>query len=151
MNQVFQPVIHALSETLADTYALYLKTQNFHWNVTGPNFRMLHEMFKEQYGELAEAVDVIAERIRALDHKTPASFSAFQRLTTIKDAHVELPSHEMLQVLVADHQYVIEKLKKTHAIADEINDIGTVSVLEDRIVEHGKTLWMLKASLNNLK
>lgn len=146
MNQVLQPVVHALSETLADTYALYLKTQNFHWNVTGPNFRMLHAMFEEQYQELAEAVDTIAERIRALDHKTPASFSAFQRLTNIKEAHVELKANDMLQELVADHQYVIEKLKKTHAIADEINDIGSVSVLEDRIVEHEKTLWMLKAS-----
>jgi starvation-inducible DNA-binding protein len=140
-------VVSALSEILADTYALYLKTQNYHWNVTGPTFTMLHALFETQYNELALAVDVIAERIRALGHKAPASFSAFQRLTHIKDGHAEAKAHDMLQDLLTDHQTVMENLRKARIIADEVSDVGTVSLLEDRLGEHEKTAWMLNASM----
>lgn len=136
-----------LIEVLADTYALYLKTQNFHWNVEGQNFYALHKLFEKQYEELEDAVDTIAERIRALGEKAPASFSAFQKITNIQEGNIHAKSEEMLQALANDHQYLSEKLKKVLAIADEIGDIGTATILEDRIEDHEKAHWMLKASL----
>lgn len=139
--------ITTLSEILADTYALSLKTQNFHWNVTSPCFKMLHSLFEEQYDELADAVDTIAERIRALGHKAPASFSAFQKLTQIKEGDVDAKAADMVRLLAEDHQYLAEKLKTAHAATDAAGDIGTASLLEDRIRSHEKTHWMLKASL----
>lgn len=140
-------LILALSEILADTYALSLKTQNFHWNVTSPCFKMLHSLFEEQYDELAEAVDILAERIRALGHKSPASFSAFQKLTQIKEGDVDAKAAEMIKALAEDHQYLAEKIKTVHGLADTHGDIGTASLLEDRIRSHEKTVWMLKASV----
>ncbi len=140
-------VVSTLSEILADTYALYLKTQNYHWNVTGPTFKMLHSLFEGQYEELADAVDTIAERIRSLGQKAPASFSAYQRLTRIKEGHADTKAHDMLLELANDHRVLVEELKKARAIADEVSDIGTIVMLEDRIRDHEKTLWMLNASV----
>lgn len=139
-------IITLLNEILADTYALYVKTQNFHWNVTGENFSALHLFFEGQYEELAEAVDVIAERIRALDHKVPAGFNAFQKITNIKEGNPDTKASAMLQELAEDHQYLCKKLKKAHEVADETSDIGTVALIEDRIREHEKAHWMLQAS-----
>lgn len=139
-------IIQVLSEVLADTYALYLKTQNFHWNVTGPDFKSLHLFFEGQYEELADAVDTVAERIRSLNQKAPASFSAFQKMTSIKEGDINTKATDMLHELAADHQYLSEKLKKAHTIADTHNDIGTASLFEDRIRAHEKMHWMLSAS-----
>lgn len=140
-------VVTALSEILADAYAITLKTQNYHWNVTGPMFYMLHKMFEEQYDALADEVDTIAERIRALGHKAPASFSAFQRLTNVKEGHADAKPHDMLLDLGNDHRAFVEKLKKARAIADNESDIGSIVMLEDLIRDHEKTLWMLTASV----
>lgn len=141
------PVASILCEFLADTYALYLKTQNFHWNVEGPHFPALHKLFEEQYEALASAVDGIAERIRAIGEKAPATFSAFQKITHVKEGDAHASAEEMIQALVADHHYLSEQAKKVHTIAEEASDIGTISFIEDRIKEHDKTAWMLKASL----
>lgn len=141
------PSANALCEILADTYALYLKTQNFHWNVEGPHFRELHKLFEGQYEELAEAIDSIAERIRALGHKAPASFSAYQKISHIQEGDAHAKSDEMLRALANDHQHLSEHLKKARAIADEVSDVGTISLLEDRVLEHDKAAWMLNASL----
>lgn len=138
-------MITGLSEVLADTYALYLKTQNFHWNVTGPTFRMLHLLFDEQYDELADAVDTIAERIRALGAKAPASFSAYQKTTKIKEGNINATASEMLHELVTDNHYLVEKLKQVHHIAEETSDVATASLLEDRMLKHDKAHWMLLA------
>lgn len=135
-----------LSEILADTYALYLKTQNFHWNVIDPDFKTLHLLFEEQYIALAEAVDAIAERIRALGHKSPGSFSAFQQLTKIKEGDVNTKTADMIRILAEDHQYLADKMRKTHTEIDS-SDFGTLNLLEDRILEHEKVHWMLKASV----
>lgn len=137
----------ALCEFLADTYALYLKTQNFHWNVEGPDFPQLHKLFEAQYAELASAIDTIAERIRAIGEKAPASFNIYQKTTHIKDGDINASDVEMIQALAHDHNYLSEQAKKVREIAEEAADIGTVSFLEDRIREHEKTTWMLKASL----
>ncbi len=140
-------VANALCEFLADTYALYLKTQNFHWNVEGPNFPALHKLFESQYEELAAAIDTIAERIRAIGEKTPAAFSIYQKTTTIKEGDINASEEEMVQALADDHTYLSEQAKKVHSLADDSSDIGTAAFLEDRIREHDKTAWMLNASL----
>jgi starvation-inducible DNA-binding protein len=140
-------VATALCEFLADTYALYLKTQNFHWNVEGPNFPALHKLFEAQYEELADAVDSIAERIRAIGEKAPAAFSIYQKTTHIKEGNVNASAEEMIQALAHDHTHLSEQAKKVRSIAEEVSDIGTVSFTEDRIRAHEKTAWMLNASL----
>ena len=96
-------IVTALSQHLADTYILYLKTQNFHWNVTGPHFHSLHEMFEEQYEALAEAIDVLAERIRALGQVAPGSFAQFQKLSTLKEAAGVPSANDMLKQLLSYH------------------------------------------------
>lgn len=146
-SQHQQKIADELAHLLADTYTLYLKTQNFHWNVTGPNFPAFHLMFERQYEELADAVDVIAERIRALGSKTPASFSQFLKLTSLKDATNGSPSaEEMAERLMHDHEtivnhalHILEKAKKDH-------DEATMDLLIERIREHEKTAWMLRSS-----
>ncbi len=139
--------VSSLNEILANTYAIYLKTQNFHWNIEGPHFYALHKLFEEQYEELAEAVDTIAERIRSLGHKAPASFNAYQQLSNIQEGNIHAKTQEMLQTLANDHLSLCEQLKKAHALADEVSDIGTASLIEDRIRAHDKAHWMLISSL----
>src|SRR5579871_6319221 len=104
-NSGAKSLVTGLSCLLADTYFLYLKTQNFHWNVIGPHFYAYHKMFEEQYNQLADATDEIAERIRALDAPAPASFSEFLKLTSLEDAEKNLDAEEMIQELLTDHEY----------------------------------------------
>ncbi|MBP9727258.1 MAG: DNA starvation/stationary phase protection protein [Gammaproteobacteria bacterium] len=139
----------ALKQVLADTYALSLKTQNYHWNVTGMHFKTLHVMFEEQYDELAEAVDEIAERIRALGAKTPASFSKFSALTTIKDGNEEASARAMLEDLVVGHEHVVAALLQAKTTAAQNNDDVTEDIMIARLNAHQKTLWMLRATLAN--
>ncbi len=146
-NQYSQKVADELTHFLADTYALYLKTQNFHWNVTGPNFYAYHLMFEKQYTELADAVDVIAERIRALGSHTPASFSEFSKLTSIKDETRQVSTEEMLKKLFADHETIVEHANIILKKAEKAQDQGTMDMLIERLREHEKTAWMLKSSL----
>lgn len=136
-----------LSKLLADTYALYLKTQNYHWHVKGPLFKTLHILFEEQYTELADAVDLIAERILTLGYTAPATFREFIELTSIKDGNSSAPAEKMIADLHADHEKIIQDLRNALASAGADNDEGSVSLLGDRIAHHEKIRWMLSASL----
>lgn len=140
--------VTALKVILADTYVLYLKTQNFHWNVKNPNFYMLHLMFESQYSELSEAVDILAERIRALDERTPASFEEFQALATLKSKSGATSADQMIAELLADHQKLIKELHSAISLsADE--DPGTADLFTQRIQHHEKVAWILKSSKAN--
>lgn len=140
--------VEILKHALADTYALYLKTQNYHWNITGPNFKPLHLMLEEQYDELALAVDTIAERIRALGEKAPASFSKYVALTKIKEGDENAPAEKMLADLLEGHGQVVKVLKQVDEAADKNTDAGTMNMIDERIETHQKTMWMLRATLS---
>lgn len=147
-TQHSQKVADELTHFLADTYAVYLKTQNFHWNVKGPLFAALHKLFEEQYQELAEAVDEIAERIRALGSNVPASFSHFSKLSSIKEELMtDISAEEMIKRLLADHETMAKQttsiIKKTQQAEDE----ATTDMLIQRLRAHEKTAWMLRSSL----
>ncbi|MDX1902227.1 MAG: DNA starvation/stationary phase protection protein [Gammaproteobacteria bacterium] len=139
-------LINGLSSLLADTYTLYLKTQNFHWHVTGPLFHSLHRMFEEQYNELANAVDELAERIRTLGAKAPASFAEFLKLSSIKEASEEHNAADMVHALLLDHEKMVKHLEKLIPVAQKINDEGTLDLLIMRTEVHQKTAWMLRSS-----
>ncbi|HSW68711.1 MAG TPA: DNA starvation/stationary phase protection protein [Gammaproteobacteria bacterium] len=146
MKNYTTQMTEGLSKLLADTYTLYLKTQNFHWNVTGPLFHSLHKMFEEEYIELAAAVDEIAERIRALGANAPASFSDFLKLTSIKEETSTPSAAEMVKKLLADHEAVVEHLHSLMPVAQELSDEATLDLLITRTEVHQKTAWMLRSS-----
>jgi starvation-inducible DNA-binding protein len=137
----------SLSLLLADTYTLYLKTQNFHWNVTGPYFHSLHIMFEQQYQELALAVDTIAERIRALRCIAPASFSHYIKLTSIKEEDGVPKAQDMLRQLTSDNERVAQHATSLFAVAEQAEDEATMDMLIERIRTHEKAAWMLRSSL----
>jgi starvation-inducible DNA-binding protein len=140
--------VEALSGVLADTYTLYLKTHNFHWNVTGPSFPFLHTLFGEQYNELWTAVDELAERIRALGHPAPGSYAAFSKLTTLKEAPATPPAaKEMIRLLLADHEAIAQRARKVQEIVEEVGDTETGDMMVGRMQVHGKAAWMLRAQL----
>lgn len=136
-----------LSHLLADTYALYIKTQSFHWNVTGPMFQALHTMFETQYSELADAVDEVAERIRALGHPSPGSFSQFAELSTVKEEAGVPAAEEMIRQLVLGHEAVVRTSRTVLASAESNDDQVTVDLLTERMQVHEKTAWMLRSLL----
>ncbi len=140
-------VSQELSKLLAESYTLYLKTHNYHWNVTGPMFHSLHLLFEEQYTELATAVDKIAERIRALGDKAPGSYAAFSRLSSVKDADGDPDAAEMLETLTGDHRIVAERANKVLKLAASHEDEGTAAIASERIEIHEKAAWMLSAHL----
>ncbi|WP_111655421.1 Dps family protein [Isoalcanivorax indicus] len=140
-------VAAALARLLAESYTLYLKSHNFHWNVKGPHFHALHLLFEEQYTELATAVDTIAERIRALGQRAPGSYAEFARLSAVKDAEGEPDAEAMLAELAADHRTVAEQADRVLRIAQEHHDEGTASLAGGRIEVHEKAVWMLSAHL----
>jgi starvation-inducible DNA-binding protein len=142
-----QTVADILSRFLASTYTLYLKTQNFHWNVKGKHFYSLHGMFESQYEELAEAVDTVAERIRSVGHRAPASFVEFQKLSEIKEATMQLTADEMISQLLADHQFMARFAHEVIAIAEKEEDIATADMITERLDSHEKTAWMLRATV----
>ncbi|RUR20321.1 DNA starvation/stationary phase protection protein [Legionella sp. km535] len=142
-------VIKKLEVALADTYALYLKTQNYHWHVKGPQFKSLHELFEMQYKELAEAVDQVAERILIMGHKAPATFTEYNQLKTIKDGDSSLSANQMVIELAKDNSTLVNDLNQAIKIAQENNDEGTVTLLSDRIAAHQKAHWMLTASVDS--
>ena len=140
-------IAEGLSRLLADSYTLYLKTHNFHWNVTGPHFKSLHELFEEHYTELATAVDVIAERIRALGVFAPGSYAQFAKLTSIKEA-TDVPAwQEMLQQLVDGHETVVKTARSLLDVVGEASDEVTQGLLGERMTVHEKTAWMLRSLL----
>ena len=142
-----QGIAEGLSRLLADTYTLYLKTHNFHWNVTGPQFNSLHLMFEAQYTELALAVDQIAERIRALGIAAPGSYSAFARLSTIAEAEGTPPAEDMVRILAGDQLAVVRTARSIFPLADAAHDEPTADLLTQRMLMHEKTAWMLRATL----
>jgi starvation-inducible DNA-binding protein len=138
-----------LSKLLADTYVLYLKTQNFHWNVTGPQFHSLHAMFEEQYKDLAEAVDTLAERIRALGFPAPGSFKQFAQLASIQEAPEQPPkAEEMLQQLLADQEAIIRTARAIYPHTDDVQDEATADLITERLAAHEKNAWMLRSCLS---
>ncbi len=140
-------VAEGLSHLLADSYTLYLKTHNFHWNVTGPMFQSLHAMFEEHYTELATAVDEIAERIRALGEPAPGSYAAFARLSSVQEAEGVPEAEEMVRQLVEAHEAVAKTARGVLPIADAGNDEVTLGLLADRLAVHEKTAWMLRSMI----
>lgn len=136
-----------LSMVLADSYMLYLKTHNFHWNVTGEHFHSLHEQFEEQYTELADAIDEIAERIRALGHKAPGSFKEFNQLTSIEEDTEKPKAMEMVRRLAVANEQVLRTARKALDPAKEADDEATIDLLTQRLHVHSKTAWMLRSHL----
>jgi starvation-inducible DNA-binding protein len=142
-------VCKGLSKLLADSYLLYLKTQNYHWNVTGMMFQPLHTLFEEQYKEQAEAIDEIAERIRALGEFAPGSFSSFTKVTSIKE-EVGIPETEdMIQNLVQGNEAVVTTARELISITDECEDDVTADLLVERMQVHEKNAWMLRSMIPN--
>jgi starvation-inducible DNA-binding protein len=142
-------IVEKLSVLLADTYAIYLKTQNYHWHVRGPQFKTLHELFEEHYTELAMAVDELAERIRILGHNAPATFNEFNQLKTITDGDANASANEMVIDLHQDHQKIIDDLYQAIEVAQENNDEGSIALLSERIAAHEKARWMLGVSIES--
>ena len=144
-----QAIATGLSRVLADTYTLYLKTHNFHWNVTGPQFQTLHLMFETQYNELWLALDVIAERIRALGHFVPATHKSFEKLSSIKMEEGVPKATEMIESLVKGNEAVAKIAREVFETADEANDQPTADLLTERMTTHEKTAWMLRSLLED--
>jgi starvation-inducible DNA-binding protein len=140
-------VIDGLKILLADTYLLYLKTQNFHWNVTGPHFISLHTMLEEQYDQLSAAADLLAERIRALKIQAPGSFTEFLKLTSLKEASGETSSTAMISTLLKDHESMSATISGLFKIMEDAGDEATLDILIQRQQEHEKTAWMLRSTL----
>ena len=135
-----------LSELLADTYTLYLKTHGYHWNVSGPMFRSLHLMFEEHYMELRDAADVIAERILALGYPAPASYAEYGKLSSVADESGTPDAMEMVRRLVEGHEAVIRTARRVVQSAEAAADVATADVATQRIDIHEKTAWMLRAT-----
>ncbi len=139
-------IAESLSRLLADTYALYLKTQNYHWNVVGPRFRELHLMFEQEYEELAGAVDEIAERIRIVGFSAPATFAEFSRLTSLQEEEGVPNAETMVHKLRGGHESVLRTAREVVDIAGRAGDHGTVELATERIAVHEKTGWMLASA-----
>ncbi len=142
-----EKVAHALSRLLADSYGLYLKTHNFHWNVEGPMFNTLHQMFMVQYTELWNALDEIAERIRSLGFPAPGSYKAFARLTSIEDSEGMPEAMAMVRELVKGHEAVARTARAAFGPAEKAGDESSADLLTQRLQVHEKTAWMLRSLL----
>ena len=140
-------IAKGLSHLLADTYTLYLKTHNFHWNVTGPMFNTLHLMFEAQYNELALAVDLIAERIRALGFPAPGSYSQYAKLSSIAEETTVPAAEDMIKQLVDGQEAVARTARKVFPTVDKANDEPTADLLTQRMQIHEKNAWMLRSLL----
>jgi starvation-inducible DNA-binding protein len=142
-----EKIASGLSRVLADTYTLYLKTHNYHWNVTGPMFQTLHLMFETQYDELALAVDLVAERIRALGLPAPGTYKEFLRLSTIREEEGVPMAQDMIRHLVQGHETVARTAREVFRAADTASDQPTCDLLTQRMQVHEKTAWMLRSLL----
>ena len=134
-----------LKHLLADSYTLYLQTHNFHWNVTGPQFRELHLMFEEHYSELALAVDVIAERIRTLDVAAPGTYKEFAKLSSIQEIEGVPTAKDMVEILTHGHEQVVKTCREVLAATRQADDESSTALVSDRMRVHEKTAWMLRA------
>ena len=140
-------IAQGLAKLLADTYLLYIKTHNYHWNVTGVMFQTLHSMFEKQYIELADAVDLLAERMRALGHYAPGSYQAFSKLASIKESDNVPSATEMIAQLIKGHETVIETARTILPVVENAHDEATLELLTQRFQVHEKTAWMLRSLL----
>jgi len=138
-------IAEGLKHLLADSYTLYLQTHNFHWNVTGPQFRELHLMFEEHYTELAVAVDDIAERIRTLDVAAPGTYKEFVKLSSIKEVDGVPAGSDMVDLLTKGHEQVVKTCRDVLKLAQDAEDESTAALVSDRMRLHEKTAWMLRA------
>ena len=141
-------IAEGLSRLLADSYTLYLKTHNYHWNVTGPMFSTLHILFEEHYTELALAVDQIAERIRALGVKAPGSYHEFQKLTSISEASGQESAEEMIMELVEGQETIVRTARSIFEVVEDAHDEPTADLLTQRMQIHEKNAWMLRSLLS---
>ncbi len=142
-----EAIAHGLSRLLADEYTLYLKTHNFHWNVTGPMFNTLHLMFMTHYSESALAVDVVAERIRALGFPAPGTYGAFSKLSSIEETEGVPEAMEMVRLLVKGHEACARTARSIFPSAEKAHDEPTADLLTQRLQVHEKTAWMLRSLL----
>jgi len=140
-------IVQALSKLLADTYVLYLKTHSFHWNVEGPMFQTLHQMFMEQYTEIWNAIDLIAERIRSLGEYAPGTYREYARLTRIKETEGVPRAEEMIKLLIEGQEAVVRTAREALEVAEEANDQPTLDLLTQRMQIHEKNAWMLRSLL----
>jgi starvation-inducible DNA-binding protein len=140
-------IAQRLAHLLADTYTLYLKTHNFHWNVTGPMFQTLHLMFEQQYNELALAVDLIAERIRALGFPAPGTYREFAELSSIAEPKGVPAAEQMIRELVAGQEAVVKTARSVFPLVEKVNDEPSADLLTQRMQVHEKTAWMLRSLL----
>jgi len=140
-------IAEGLSKLLADTFTVYLKTHNFHWNVTGPMFNTLHLMFETQYTELWTATDLIAERIRSLGHYAPATFAEFGKLASIAETSGQPKAEEMVRLLVEGNEAVVRTARAVFPVVDKANDEPTADLLTQRMQVHEKNAWMLRSLL----
>ncbi|MGD9662038.1 MAG: Dps family protein [Porticoccaceae bacterium] len=140
-----ETIAEGLKRLLADSYTLYLQTHNFHWNVTGPQFRELHLMFEEHYTELATAVDEIAERIRTLGVAAPGTYKAFAQLSSIEEVDGVPGAKEMVSLLTKGHEQVVKTCREALGPAQEADDESSAALISDRMRIHEKTAWMLRA------
>ena len=141
------PVTEILKKVLASSYILSLKTQNYHWNVKGPHFKQLHDLFGEQYNELNTAIDDIAERIRALGINAPANYSIYQSLSEIKDGKEDQDSASMVKDLANDQKKIVDDLNIAIEVAQKAGDESTADLAIGRITAHEKNRWMLESSI----
>jgi starvation-inducible DNA-binding protein len=147
-QSVRQQIAQSLGLILADTYVLYMKTQNFHWNIVDARFYSLHKFLENQYEELAEAIDEIAERIRMLGERTPATLKQFLDMTSIEESMGDLGGDEMLAKLLNNHETLIKQIRERIQHISKLGDEGTVDLLIQRLRSHEKTAWMLRSHLN---
>jgi starvation-inducible DNA-binding protein len=140
-------IAHGLSKLLADTYVLYLKTHSFHWNVEGPMFQTLHQMFMEQYTETWNAIDLIAERIRSLGEYAPGTYREYGKLTRIQETEGVPKAEEMVKLLIEGQDAVVRTAREVLPIADAANDQPTLDLLSQRMLVHEKNAWMLRSLL----
>jgi len=138
-------IASGLKRLLADSYTMYLQTHNFHWNVTGPQFRELHLMFEEHYTELATAVDEIAERIRTLGVAAPGTYKTFAELSSIREVEGVPSATQMIKILTQGHEQVVKTCREVLALAQKADDESTAALVSDRMRIHEKTAWMLRA------
>ncbi len=142
-----EQLANGLSKVLADTYTLYLKTHNFHWNVTGPMFQTLHLMFEQQYNELWLAADSVAERVRTLGFAAPGTYKQFVALASIKEDDGVPKAEDMIRRLVEGHETVARTARSVFQLAEEVNDQSSCDMLTQRLQVHEKTAWMLRSLL----
>jgi len=140
-------IVQGLSRLLADTYVLYLKTHSFHWNVEGPMFQTLHQMFMDQYTETWNAIDPIAERIRSLGEYAPGTYREYARLARIKETEGVPRAEEMVKLLIEGQEAVVRTAREALSVADEANDQPTLDLLTQRLQVHEKNAWMLRSLL----